>query len=91
MHRLGSAFATTTWGQDLQHLANTLAWVSEPAMLPYMGDPQQATAAAGEAMLQARLAVCLELLAQVLEQGYGPPELTKPMLAWLSFLVWLPE
>lgn len=47
---------------DLKHLANTLAWISQPDMTPYMGDPKKATRAAGEAMLEARVKVAMELV-----------------------------
>ena len=91
VYRLGTLFGKTDWGKDLRHLANTLAWVSEENMLPYMGDPAKATAAAGEAMLNARVDVAMELFAQALSGQLGPVGLGKPMLYWLSWLVRLPE
>ena len=91
INRLGTLFSGKCWGKDLQHLANTLAWVSDDDMLPYMGDPKQATAPAGEAMLNARVDVAMELLDKALEGRQGPAELAKPMLYWINWLVRLPE
>lgn len=47
--------------RDLEHLANTLAWVSYKNMLPYMGDPKLASSEAGEAMLKTRVENAMEL------------------------------
>jgi len=88
LYRLGTMLGRTGWGKDLKHLAATLAWVSDENMLPYMGAPAKATAAAGQAMLDARVEVAMELFAQVLN---GDMVINKPMLHWLSFLVRVPE
>lgn len=57
----------TELGLDLVHLSNTLAWVSDPDMVPYMGDPKEASKEAGEAMLSAHVTVAMGLLDQALK------------------------
>ena len=74
--------------RDMEHLGSTLGWVSDPEMLPYMGDPQKASAEAGEAMLKARVNVALNLFEKALA-GEKPD--TAPMLWWLSPMMRLPE
>ncbi len=78
-------------GRDLEHLANTLAWVSDPAMKPYMGDPGRASAEAGEAMLAARVAIGAELFERALGSGGRAPVHITPMLWGVRFLRRLPE
>jgi creatinine amidohydrolase len=85
-----------TLGRDLEHLANTLAWVSDPEMVPYMGDPSKATREAGEAMLAARVEVAMGLFERALAGGAEPesirePVHIKPMLWRLRVLRRLPE
>lgn len=74
-------------GKDVRHLGNTLAWVSQSDMLPYMGDPSRASREAGEAMLAARAAIAMELFERALQ---GQRVDTRPMLWWLRILMRLP-
>jgi len=89
-------FGGRTLGRDLDHLANTLAWVSDPEMIPYMGDPSKATREAGEVMLAARVEVAMDLFERALEGG-AEPESTRepvhitPMLWGLRIMRKLPE
>lgn len=69
--------------QDLEHLANLLGWVSDKNMLPYMGHPALASQEAGEAMLQARVDVAMELFRRAL---LGEPVQIRPMLWGLRVL-----
>ena len=85
-----------TLGRDLDHLANTLAWVSDPGMIPYMGDPSKATREAGEAMLAARVEVAMDLFERALASGAGPestraPVHITPMLWGMRIMRKLPE
>lgn len=75
-------------GADLRHLGNTLGWVSQRDMLPYMGAPARASVAAGEAMLTARVRVAMELFEKALR---GERVDTRPMLWWLRFMMGLPD
>lgn len=75
-------------GRDLQHLAQTLNWVGDPAMKPYMGAPAVATPAAGEAMLNAQLSEAMALLDAALA---GQPPRVTPMLWAIRFMRRLPE
>ncbi len=75
-------------GEDLLHLAETLAWVSDPEMKPYMGDPVKATKEAGEAMLKARLDDAIELFEKALR---GEKVQIRPLLWSLRVLRKLPE
>lgn len=68
---------------DLFHLANILAWVGQENFLPYMGAPAQASPQAGSAMLEAHVAVSLELIERALAGEV--PDCT-PLLSWLSFM-----
>jgi len=90
--RLASGMVRSLGGNkvrlDLKHLGSTLGWVSNPDMLPYMGDPQKASAEAGEAMLKARVNVALSLFEKALA-GEKPD--TAPMLWWLRPMMRLPE
>ena len=74
--------------EDLQHLANLLAWVKAPKMLPYMGAPAIAAPGAGEAMLQARVEVGLQLFRQALK---GEEVKIQPFLCQVPLLLYLPE
>lgn len=85
-----------TLGRDLDHLASTLAWVSDPDMIPYMGDPSKATREAGEAMLAARVEVAMDLFERALAGGTEPestrePVHITPMLWGLRIMRKLPE
>jgi len=51
---------------DLRFLAEALAWVTDPDMEPYQGDPSRASAEAGEAMVQYHVELGVELLEQAL-------------------------
>ena len=73
---------------DLLHLSNTLAWVSDKDMLPYMGAPSIATKDAGNAMLNAAVQVAQELFEKALE---GKRVRIRPLLWSLKFLRKLPE
>lgn len=89
--RLIRALGGRALGADLDHLANTLAWVSDPAMKPYMGDPGKASADAGEAMLAARVEVGVRLFEQALTSAGKEPVHITPMLWGVRFLRRLPE
>ena len=75
-------------GKDFNHLANLLAWVNDAQMLPYMGIPGEASKEAGEAMLQARVNVAMELFRSAIK---GEKVHISPMLWGLRFLQRLPE
>jgi len=76
---------TRDLGPDLSHLANTLAWVGQKPLVPYLGDPNLATRERGDAMLNYHVKVSLELVEKALS-GQSILEAQKPMLAPLSFL-----
>lgn len=76
---------------DLDHLANTLAWVGDPHMLPYMGAPGLASVEAGEAMLAARTEAAVQLFERALASQGREPVFVTPMLWFLRFLRRLPE
>jgi len=78
-------------GRDLKHLANTLAWVTDPNMKPYMGNPGKANREAGEAMIAARVEVAMELFEKALASGGREPVHISPMLWGVRFLRKLPE
>ena len=61
---------------DFHFLALGLAWVSDPDMEAYQGNPSKASAAAGEAMLEYRAALAVELLEKAMA---GKPVKLKPM------------
>lgn len=73
---------------DLRHLGETLAWVSDPDKLPYMGDPSKASAEAGEAMYRSHIQAMLGLLEEALA---GRPPSIRPLLWSVRFLKALPE
>lgn len=85
--RLARVFSRTL-SRDLEHLANTMAWVGDPAMLPYMGAPGLASPEAGEAMLQARVKVAMDLFRKALS---GEQAALKPLLWGVRILHRLPE
>ena len=70
--------------EDLIHLANTLSWVNTKPITPYLGAPAEATAEAGEKMIQAITTLVLEAIDKMLD---GECPIEKPMLGFLSFLV----
>ncbi len=84
-------FGGDVLSRDLEHLANTLAWVGDPDMLPYMGDPSKATVEAGEAMLAARVEVAMELFERALASGGKDPVHLEPMLWGVRAMRNLPE
>lgn len=61
---------------DLEYLAGALAWVSEPGMESYQGDPSRAGREAGERMLEYRATEACRLLEEAMA-GHGPA--LKPM------------
>lgn len=89
--RLLRAVGGWVLGRDLEHLANTLAWIGDPAMKPYMGDPSKASAEAGEAMLAARVETAVGLFERALASGGREPVHITPMLWGVRFLRRLPE
>ena len=92
--RLGKliwAFGGVRFGRDLNHLANTLAWVNDPNMKPYMGNPSAASQEAGEAMLAARVEVAVELFEKALGSAGREPVHIVPMLWSLRVMRRLPE
>jgi creatinine amidohydrolase/Fe(II)-dependent formamide hydrolase-like protein len=74
--------------QDLNHLANTLAWMAEKPFTPYMGAPALGSQAAGEAMLAEHARISAELVERALA---GEDVRQKPVLNGLRFLRRLPE
>ncbi|MGE5559741.1 MAG: creatininase family protein [Chloroflexota bacterium] len=76
------------FSRDLEHLARTLNWVSDPNMKPYMGDPGKASRDAGERMLNAHLNLAMSLLDRALA---GEPVQTDPLLWTLRAMRRLPE
>lgn len=82
------AFGGRRLASDLQHLARTLNWVSDPKMTPYMGDPGKASRDAGERMLAAHLNLAMSLLERAL---HGEPVSTNPLLWALRVMRRLPE
>ncbi len=70
---------------DLVHLANTLAWVNDQEMKPYMGSPAKASKKAGERMIEARVEIGLKLFRKALA---GEKVETKPLLWSLRVLRW---
>ncbi len=85
--RLVSLFSRTL-GEDMKHLAATLAWVGDPQMKPYMGAPALASAEAGEAMLQARTAIAMDFFRRALD---GEEIRITPLLWGLRLLQIMPE
>jgi creatinine amidohydrolase len=85
--RIAGLFSRTL-GEDMKHLAATLAWVGDPQMKPYMGAPALATAEAGEAMLQARTAMAMRFFRDALA---GKEIRITPLLWGLRLLQILPE
>ena len=85
--RIASIFSRTL-GEDLKHLAATLAWVGDPRMKPYMGAPALANAKAGEAMLQARTEIAMGFFRDALA---GKEIRITPLLWGLRLLQILPE
>jgi len=61
---------------DFYFLAHGLAWVGDPQMAPYQGDPSKASKEAGEAMYNYRRDLALELLEEAIE---GRPRALKPI------------
>lgn len=54
---------------DLVFLAHGLAWVGDPDMEPYQGDPSKASPEAGERMLAYRAAAACRILEEAMEGG----------------------
>ncbi|MFZ5596935.1 MAG: creatininase family protein [Bacillota bacterium] len=70
-------------GEEIDHLANLLAWTGSPGLLPYLGSPRLASSEAGERMIRGHVAVMTELLSEALS-GQKPD--TTPMLWSVRFL-----
>ncbi len=70
-------------GRDLAHLGNVLGWLDMKPMPNYMGDPSQASAEAGERMLQAHVAEAIGMLEEV---AAGQPPFNVPVLWDLRFI-----
>ncbi len=85
--RLVSLFSRIL-GEDIKHLAATLAWVGDRQMKPYMGAPALAAAESGEAMLQARTAIAMGFFRRALA---GEEIRITPLLWGLRLLQILPE
>lgn len=78
---IGKAFAAVgnkDVADEFHFLSHGLAWVSDPNMDPYQGDPSKASPEAGEAMLKYRAELGAELLEQAVS---GKPQFLKP-LGW---------
>ncbi|TYQ18101.1 UNVERIFIED_CONTAM: creatinine amidohydrolase/Fe(II)-dependent formamide hydrolase-like protein [Acetivibrio alkalicellulosi] len=69
---------------DLMHLSNTMAWVTDKDMLPYIGAPSLATKENGEAILSVNVKIAMELFEKVLD---GKRVKIKPPLWALKFLI----
>jgi len=78
-HSLGMKDVET----DFYFLAHGLAWVSDPQMEPYQGNPSKSSEKAGEAMLEYRANLALELLEEALD---GKPRELKPLGWSIRFL-----
>jgi creatinine amidohydrolase len=89
--RTAAALGAKAFARDLEHLANTLAWLDDPDMLPYMGAPSAATSEAGEAMFTARVEVAMRLFERALDSGGREPVHVVPMLWALRAMRRLPE
>lgn len=63
--------------RDVGYLTNTLSWISDKDMVPYMGNPGLASKEAGESMLKARVEVAMELFRKALR---GERVIIKPIL-----------
>ncbi len=74
--------------RELHHLANTLGWVTDKNMFPYMGNPSLATKEAGEKMLNARVNIAMKLFRKALS---GELVNIDPLLWKLRILQYLPE
>jgi creatinine amidohydrolase len=61
---------------DFYFLAHGLAWVNDPNMAPYQGDPSNASEKAGEEMLNYRANLALELIEQAIA---GQRRFSKPI------------
>jgi creatinine amidohydrolase len=61
---------------DFYFFAHTLAWINDPNMAPYQGDPSRASKNAGEAMFDFRVNLALELLEQAIA---GRRRFSKPI------------
>jgi|GEM_PF-209085 len=85
LSRLLKGIGAKTLSQDLVHLANTLGWINDPEMKPYMGIPAKASKEAGERMLAARVEIALKLFKKALA---GERVETRPLLWSLRFLRW---
>lgn len=83
LSKLTGKLGGTEVSKDLIHLANTLAWVSDEDMKPYMGAPMRATKEAGERMLEGRVKVAMGLFDQAL---MGKEIKSTPMLWGVRFL-----
>ncbi len=64
--RIAGAIGAKRFSGDLAHLSNVLAWIGQPNMVPYMGDPKLASEKAGEAMMEARVKAAGELFEKAL-------------------------
>jgi creatinine amidohydrolase len=63
--------------RDLTHLGHDLAWIGMDPMPTYLGDPSQASAEAGERVLEAHVAEAMAMLEEV---RAGNPPFNQPML-----------
>ncbi len=90
LSKIASLFGGGVISQELEHLANTLAWINDPIMKPYMGEPANASKEAGEAMFAARVKVGVELFERALASGGKEPVHIVPMLWFLRAIRYLP-
>jgi len=70
-------------GRDLAHLGTLLGWTGMASMPTYIGDPSQASAAAGERMLEAHVAEAMAMLEEVWS---GQAPFSVPLLWDLRFV-----
>ncbi len=76
LSRLLAAIGLRDAATDFQFLAGALAWVNDPAMDPYQGDPSRATREAGDAMFNYHVNLGVDLLEKALSGNYRG---TKPI------------
>lgn len=80
---IASSMGARRLSGDLMHLSSVLAWIGQPDMVPYMGDPKLASEKAGEAMIEARVRAASALFEKALK---GEPVYIDPLLWQLRMI-----
>ena len=84
LHRDGDGRVALQQGLGhLTHLGHDLAWIGMDPMPTYLGDPSQASAEAGERVLEAHVAEAMAMLEEV---RAGKPPFSEPILWDLRFI-----